>query len=170
MQHHMGGAGEDDGEDEGDPVDRGHGDPGGAQRGACVGRRERLGVAAEDQDEEVLGDDREPERGQQRRLHPFVDQRVQQHPLDRVADHEHRRGDDQHPHERVDPGVVEEYVGEVGAEDDQLAVDEVDQAHHPEDQREAERGDGEEPAEQQSADGRGDQFMSVRDAERRDHG
>lgn len=110
------------------------------------------------------------ERGQQRSLLAPLGHRLEQHPVDRVADHRDEHEDQWQGQERVDPEGREGDVAEVGTEDDELAVDQVDQAHDPEHEGQAEGAEGIQPAEQDAGGHRLQQGLGFRKSHRRPPG
>jgi hypothetical protein len=70
--------------------------------------------------------------------------------LERPADDEQHRDDQGGAGERRDAGGHEDEHQEVRGQDDQIAVGEVDHAHRPEVDREAQADEAVQPAEQES--------------------
>src|SRR5262249_2386867 len=62
-------------------------------------------------------------------------QRPDERPVDGDAEDEHRRYRDQQADEQVDVQVHGEHVAEIGADNDQDALGDMDDAEHAEDQR-----------------------------------
>ena len=84
--------------------------------------------------------------------------------MQRDREQEEQRGDDQDAQERINPGVPGQFQGDVGAEHDQLAMHDVDQAHHAEHEREPEGRDGEDTAEQDAGEQRAEQVRAGGDS------
>ena len=90
-----------------------------------------------------------PKRHEQRRQRPAVEGRLDERPLAEVAEHEEDRHDDRRTASRR--RQVEERDDddrEVGGDDGQVAVGQVDRAHDAEQQRQAAGGQRVQPAEQ----------------------
>jgi hypothetical protein len=91
-----------------------------------------------DDAEHALDGQRDGPRDEQRQLLALVGaQRPDEHELQRDAEREAERRDDEDPDEGIDVQLREEAVAEVGAEDDQRALRDVDDLHHAEGQRQA---------------------------------
>ena len=125
-----------------------HGDARGLERAGL----EPLRVGGEHLQQHVLDDDREAEGHQQRRQDVPAQRQVEDAALQRVADPRHHRHDDDQADERMHAGAVEHGETEEGGEHDQVAVRDVDQPHHAEDQREPGREQRVEPAQQHALD------------------
>ena len=105
-------------------------------------------VGGEQFKQPVLDDDREAERHQQRRQQIVAERAVEQAALQRVADDRHHRHDDDERQDRVDAERLHRHQRDIGRQHDQVAVGDVDEPHHAEDQRQPRREHGVEPAEQ----------------------
>ena len=66
-----------------------------------------VGVGAEALQQPVLDDHRNAEGDEQRRQQPAAEREVQQAALQRVAEHEHHRHDDDEAGDRIEPGAVD---------------------------------------------------------------
>ncbi|MCY1391038.1 hypothetical protein D9M71_58660 [compost metagenome] len=123
-----------------------HGDAGHFQ----VALGELPAVGAEELQQQVLQDDRQPEGHQQRRQDVVAEGAVEQLPLQAVADHEHHRHHQRQAGQRRQAEHFHHHQGQVGRQHDEVAVGDVDQAHDAEHQRQADREHGVETAEQRA--------------------
>ena len=122
-----------------------------AEKARGVAKLHRVGV--EDAQKRVADEYPEPEGDQDgghqavvggqplgfHRLHGHV---VEQEALEPVAEREHRRDDDDQGEEGGDRQDLQHHRGQVGADDEKIAMGQVDEAHHPEGQRQADRDHG----------------------------
>ena len=109
---------------------------------------ELAAVGGEQLQQRVLDDDREAEGDEQRRQQIVAERAVEQPALQHVADRRHHRHHDDERDERIEAERVGRHQRDVGGEHDQVAVRDVDQPHHAEDQRQPGGEHGVEPAEQ----------------------
>jgi hypothetical protein len=93
-------------------------------------------AAREDLEQAVLDHDREAERHEDGGQDAASQQAVQQEPLKRVADHGHHRHHHAEREQRIEAELLDAHDGEEGGQDAEVAVREVHQPHHAEDQRE----------------------------------
>ena len=109
---------------------------------------ELAAVGGEQLQQAVLDDDGEAEGHQQRRQQIVAQRAVEQRALQRVADQRHGRHDEQQRGERIDAEGLRHHQRDVGGEHDEVAMRDVDQPHHAEDQRQPGGEHGVKPADQ----------------------
>jgi hypothetical protein len=102
-----------------------------------VARRERPCIRSPDEQHDVLRDNRQAERCQQRRFVSPLHQGIEHPALDHVAEQEHDRSNQQHCQERIEAERASNREVEIGGQEKELPVNDVDKSHHPEDQRES---------------------------------
>ena len=105
-------------------------------------------VGGEQLQQPVLDDDRKAEGDQQRRQQVVAQRAVEHEPLQRIADRRHQRHDDDERGSGSMPSVCVVDQREIGGEHDEVAMRDVDEPHHAEDQRQPGREHGVEPADQ----------------------
>jgi hypothetical protein len=106
-----------------------------------------------DLEEDALDDQPDRVGDEQRHRRPLAAaQPADERPVDHHADHEHRGDRDEQPEERVDVRLREQRVREVGAQDDQDTLGDVDDVEHAEDQRQADRHEGVNAPEENAVD------------------
>ena len=133
------------------PADRdGRGDPDAA--GVQPADVEPLLVGAVALQQGVLDDDRQAERGHDGIGRIDADEPVEHDPLEDHADEERPGEDDHQRQERVDAERVCDDEAQVGAEHGDVAVGEVHEPHHAEEQREPRREHGVEATEEDPLD------------------
>ena len=93
-----------------------------------------------------------PKVTEQRRQQIVAERAVEQPALQHVADRRHDRRHDDDGEQRIEPERVGGHQRDIGGEHDQVAVRDVDEAHHAEDQREPGGEHGVEPADQHALD------------------
>ena len=105
----------------------------GRVRVAGVGRAVRR---LEDRAEDPLDPERERPGDQERELLcALAPERADEHELNRRAEREHERCDDQHGQERIDVQILEQHVAQVCAQDHERPLGHVDDVHDAEDER-----------------------------------
>ena len=115
-------------------------------------RIQAFAVGREALQQQVLDDDGDPERRQDRLHWPGIHGEVEQPALDDVAEDGHDDHDEDQRVERVDVERAHEDQRDVGGHDAEVAVGEVDQPHDPEDQSEPGGEQRIQPAEQEPLD------------------
>ncbi len=90
-----------------------------------------------DEQEDVLCDNRQAERCQQRWLGTALHQGIEHPALERIANEEHYRSYQQHGQEWIEAKCARNREVEIGCKEEQLAVNDIDESHHPKDQRES---------------------------------
>jgi hypothetical protein len=111
-------------------------------------------IHAEHQDQHHLGDEEQAEEegeAAQRLLAPLLEREIE-HLIDRLAQQIERRQHDDGREDRVEPERGVDDVGDVGADDDEGGVRDVDHVEHAERDGDADRHRGVETAEQQPGD------------------
>ena len=106
-----------------------------------------FGVALKDHGQRPLDRAGQAEGDQERHQLVAGDDRDDEQPRDQPAEGEAERDQERQRQQRVEAQVLARQPGQVGAEQQELAVRQVDDAHDPEDQREALRHQGVEAAE-----------------------
>ncbi len=112
---------------------------------------EPLHVRREPLEQRVLDDHREPERREQRG-ESAVQREVEQADLKREARCRHRRHDEKQGQPGAQPCVVGQEQRAVSTEDREIAVREVDEPHHAEDQRKTRGEQRVEPTDEDALD------------------
>ena len=100
----------------------------------------------------VLQDDADPEADEDARQRVGAEREVEDPALRDETDHRHHRHDDRQRHDEIAAERRSPGEDEVGGEDGEVAVGEVDEAHHPERQREPGGEQGVETAQQDALD------------------
>src|SRR4029079_2114015 len=101
-------------------------------------------------DHHQLEAERQQQRDEDRPVHHEVDQET----LRDVPQGEQHRGRDEHAEERVQPELLVHPPADVGAEDDERAVGQVDDVHHPPDQGEPHGDERQKPSLQKAVNRR----------------
>ena len=113
-----------------------------------------LRVRGKDLQQQILKDDRQTERDQQRRQEVVSQRVVENSPLQQVPREKHDRKDRDHADERIHAGRLDDHHGDEGGQHDQIAVRYVHQPHDPEDDGEPGREHGVEAARENAVDDR----------------
>lgn len=111
-------------------------------------RLQPAAVRREQHQQPILDDDGQAERHQQRRQQVAPERAVQQQALRGVADRRHDRHDQHERGERVQPQAARHHQRDIGRQHHEVAMRDVDQPHHAEDQRQAGREQAIETADQ----------------------
>ena len=96
---------------------------------------EPAAVGGEQLEQPVLNDDGEAEGDQERRQEIIAEGAIEEQALQRVADRRHDRCHDDNRGQRIEPERVGRHQRDIGRKHDQIAMRDVDEPHHPEDQR-----------------------------------
>ena len=106
---------------------------------------EPAGVSGKHLQQDVLNHDREVEGHQRRRQDVAPEGEVEDAALQRVAEARHRRHGDDQAQQRMKAGALNHGQAQERRQHDEIAVGDVDQPHHAEDQRKAGREQRVEP-------------------------
>jgi hypothetical protein len=106
-------------------------------------------IGGERLEQRVLDDDGQPEGHQDRGQDASPEQAVEDQHLERVAERGHDGHDEGQGDERIQPERLPHDHREERGQDAEVAVGQVDDAHHPEDEREAGGEERVEPAQQE---------------------
>ena len=118
-----------------------------------IGGLHGAGVRTEDDQEHVDDDDRQRHQQQELAVLRPGDEGIDQSRLQRVAEHEQHRGDRHHHDQRIEVKCGKQHDREIHRDRHHLAMGEIDDAHHAENDREPERHQAIDQAGQNSADG-----------------
>ena len=105
-------------------------------------------VSGEHRKQSVLDDDREAEGHQERRQQIFAERAVEHEPLQRIAEQRHHRHHHDQRSQRPDAEHFCRHQRDVSRQHDQIAMGDIDEPHHAEDQRQSGGEHGVEPADQ----------------------
>ena len=141
-----------DGDPERDHAHERHGRAAQHEVAAGVGGVDRAEIGAERELREQRQHDVDAERDQQRVEHRRADHEVEQVALDDVAEHEQRQHGERQRGERVEPEAREQVIADIGAQHDEGAVRDVDDVEDAPHEREAERHQRVQAAEQHAVD------------------
>lgn len=134
--------GDEGGHREGEQQRHRHRDPAQVEARRRVGGGEDAVVRGEQEHGRVAENEADADGEQDLVLWQRVQHAVDDGPLQERSEEPHHRVDDHHGDERVDPRHGEEEVREVHPHHHQLAVGEVDDPHHPEDDGQADADEG----------------------------
>jgi len=118
-------------------------------------------IGGEGFEQRILDDDRQTKRHQKRRQDIGPQRQVEQAALQRIADGEHHRHDHHQAHERVEAQPLGDRQTDERGKHDEVAVGDIDEPHHPEDQRQPAGKERVKPAQQHPLHDRVDPIHAV---------
>ena len=115
-------------------------------------RLQALRIRRKNLEQQVLDDDGDPEGHQQRRQEVVAQRVVEDAALQQVAEEEHEGQHRDHADEGIDPGRLDHHHRDEGGEHDEIAMRDIHQPHHAEDDGEPGGKERVEPAREHALD------------------